>query len=408
MNELNTAQQKHQEDDADEISFLDLGIIIGKQKVLIFGLPLLVGVLMALYSLTLPPIYTAKTTLISPSSGGGGGAFAALAKLGGLEGGIPALGGGSSADTYISMLKSRSVKDQVIDKFDLVNRYQEQFRSDLYARLDGVVRVSSDKKSGLITIEADDTDPAFAASLANGYFDALTALSSRVAVTDAQKRRVFYEGQFEKAKNDLSNAEVAMKTIQEDTGLLELEKQAEASITEVAQYRGEIAQREVQLSAIRTFATSNNPDYRRLSAEIQQLKAQLAKAESRSDKESKNRISVGNLPEQGLEYVRTLRNLKYQEALYQMMAKQLEVAKLEEANDGGSIQQLDTALPPERKSKPKRLKMVIAAGLIAGVIALIIALLRNSMSRNGQTPRNRKKIDEFKTAWKFGALKNRD
>lgn len=388
-------------DDEDEISLLDLATTLGEEKKLIFGLPFLAGIVAIVVSLLLTPIFTAKTTLLPPQSGGGGGAAAALAQLGGLAGLAGISAGGTTADTVVSMLKSRSAKDEIIDRFKLIERYEAEMRQDVYLELDKRVRVSSDKKSGLITIEVDDEDPAFAATVANAYYEVLKGLMTRVAVTEAQQRRVFFEEQFAKAKEDLGNAEVALKETQERTGLVELKSQAEATIGAVARLRAEIAQREVQLSAMRTFATAENSDYRRVLAELGGLRNELKKLDKGGSGGDLGLVSAGNLPEQGLEYVRAFREVKYQEAIFEIMAKQYELAKIDEAKDGGDVQQLDAAIPPERKSKPKRAIIVVASVLGAGFLAVLIALLRGALRNSGSNPETQGKLQALKRAWGF-------
>lgn len=387
-------------DDEDEISLLDLATTLGEEKKLIFGLPFLAGIVAIVVSLLLTPIFTAKTTLLPPQ-GGGGGAAAALAQLGGLASLAGISGGGTTADSIVSMLKSRSAKDEIIDRFQLTERYEAEMRQDVYTKLDAVVRVSSDKKSGLITIEVDDEDPAFAASMANAYYEVLRGLMTRVAVTEAQQRRVFFEQQFAKAKEDLGNAEVALKETQERTGLVELQGQAQATISAVASLRAEIAQREVQLSAMRTFATAENSDYRRVLAELGGLRNELKKLDKGGSGGDLGLVSAGNLPEQGLKYVRAFREVKYQEAIFEIMAKQYELAKIDEAKDGGDVQQLDAAIPPERKSKPKRAIIVVASVLGAGFLAVLIALLRGALRNSGSNPETQSKLQALKRAWGF-------
>ncbi|MEH6998119.1 MAG: Wzz/FepE/Etk N-terminal domain-containing protein [Limnobacter sp.] len=387
--------------DDDEISLIELATTLGEEKKLVFGLPFLVGIVAIVVSLFLTPIFTAKTTLLPPQNSGGGGAAAALASLGGLAGLAGISTGGTTADTVIAMLQSRSAKDQIIDQFDLVDYYKAELREDVYKKLDGVVRVSSDKKSGLITVEVDDKDPELAAKMANAYYEVLKSLMTRVAVTEAQQRRQFFEDQFAKAKEELSNAEVKLKETQERTGLVELKSQAEATIEAVARLRAEIAQREVQLSAMRTFATPENSDYRRVVAELNGLRAELKKLDKGGTGGELGLVSAGNLPEQGLEYVRALREVKYQEAVFEIMAKQFELAKVDEAKEGSNVQQLDVATVPERKSKPKRALIVVLSVLAAGFLAVLIAFVRAATRKAAADERSQQGFNALKKAWSF-------
>ena len=401
MNQYTDPNPQHAVYEEDEISLLDLATTLGEEKKLVFGLPLAAGVLAIVVSLFLTPIFTAKTTLLPPQSSGGGGAAAALASLGGLAGLAGISAGSTTADTVVAMLKSRSAKDQIIDQFNLVEYYEAEMREDVYKTLDAVVRVSSDKKSNLITIEVDDKNPELAAKMANAYYEVLKGLMTRVAVTEAQQRRQFFEDQFAKSKEELSNAEVKLKETQERTGLVELKSQAEATIEAVARLRGEIAQREVQLSAMRTFATSENSDYRRVVAELNGLRVELKKLDKGGTGGELGLVSAGNLPEQGLEYVRALREVKYQEAVFEIMAKQFELAKVDEAKEGGNVQQLDAATVPERKSKPKRAIIVIITVLAAGFVAVLLAFVRSAVRNAANTAESRQGLHALKQAWSF-------
>lgn len=393
-------RQAEQFDD-DEISLVELATTLGEEKKLVFGLPFVVGVAAIVVSLFLTPIFTAKTTLLPPQNSGGGGAAAALASLGGLAGLAGISTGGTTADTVIAMLQSRSAKDQIIDQFNLVEYYEAELREDVYKTLGEVVRVSSDKKSNLITVEVDDKDPELAAKMANAYYEVLKSLMTRVAVTEAQQRRQFFEDQFAKAKEELSNAEVKLKETQERTGLVELKSQAEATIEAVARLRAEIAQREVQLSAMRTFATPENSDYRRVVAELNGLRAELKKLDKGGTGGELGLVSAGNLPEQGLEYVRALREVKYQEAVFEIMAKQFELAKVDEAKDGGNVQQLDVATVPERKSKPKRALIVVLSVLAAGFLAVLLAFVRAALRKAAADENSQQGFQALKKAWSF-------
>jgi tyrosine-protein kinase Etk/Wzc len=398
---MNHHMEPSHHSDEDEISLLELTTTLGEEKKLVFGLPLVAGLIAIVAVLVMTPVYTAKTTLLPPQIGTGGGAAAALASLGGLAGLAGVSAGGTTTDTVIAMLQSRSAKDQIIEQFDLLNYYEAPLREDVYQALDSLVRVSSDKKSNIITVEVDDKDPQQAAKMANAYYQVLRGLMTRVAVTEAQQRRQFFEDQFLTAKEQLSSAEVRLKETQERTGLVELKSQAEATIGAVARLRGEIAQREVQLSAMRTFATPENSDYRRVVAELHGLRAELKKLDKGGVGGELGLVSAGNLPEQGLEYVRALREVKYHEAVFEIMAKQFELAKVDEAKDGGSVQQLDAAVAPERKSKPKRTLIVVLSVLAAGFLAVLIAFVRSALRKAAVIEENQQGLSALKKAWRF-------
>lgn len=372
----------HQQD--EEISLIELATILGEEKKILFGLPIAAGLVAVVVSLLMTPIYTATTTLLPPQSNQGGAA-ALLGQLGGLGGlaGLDIGGGASSPEMFVTMLQSRSAKDKIIKRFDLMNRWELEFRADVYQRLDKIIAISTDKKTGLITIAVDDKEPAFAAAIANAYFEVLKELLIRIAITEAQQKRAFFEEQFVKAKDELADAEVALKDVQERTGLIQLEGQATATFEAIAQLRAEVTRREAQLAALRSFATPSNPEYRRVSSELASLRAQLSETEKSTGARSEDltAFSTGKLPEKGLEFIRAFRDVKYSEAVFEIMAKQFELAKVEESKDLSNIQQLDKASTPEKKSKPNRLIIVLASVISATLIATVLALLKGIFRR---------------------------
>lgn len=384
------------------IDLTGLLVELGRLKRWLFGIPLAATVMVLVISLVLPDRYTAVTTLMPPGKSGSGGLGALAAGLAG--GGLLDLSGlagagGKNSELYMGILQSRSVRDPLIDKFDLMARYGVALREQAYGRLQKNVSVGVDKKSGLLRIEVDDADPNVAAAMANAHVEILNDVLSRVAVTEAQQKRAFFEKQFQAAKVALSNAEVNLKKTQQSTGVLEIKAQATVAVEAAAALRAQIAQREVQLSAMRSYATAENSDYRRVLAELQGLRSELSKLERRNATEP-GLVSPATLPEQGLEYIRAYREVKYQEAIFETMAKQFELAKLEEARDGGELQQLDFAVPPEKRSSPKRLVMVLVTLFVSMVVSVLLLIMKICFAHQGvfEEPSRRKALLD---AWRL-------
>lgn len=388
----NPAQNSNMDD--DEISLIELATILGEEKKILFGLPIAAGIVAVVVSLLMTPIFTATTTLLPPQTSQGGAA-ALLGQLGGLGGlaGLDIGGGAGSPEMFVTMLQSRSAKDKMIERFNLMEKYEAEFKTDVYKKLDKVVEITTDKKSGLITVAVDDEEPQFAADMANAYYEVLKELLTRVAITEAQQKRVFFEEQFAKAKNELADAEVKLKEVQERTGLIQLEGQATATFEAIAQLRAEVTRREAQLAALRSFATTSNPEYRRVSSELASLRAQLAETEKTSGANSEDltAFSTGKLPEQGLEYVRAFREVRYNEAIFEIMAKQFELAKVEEAKETSNIQQLDQATVPEKRSSPKRGIIVIGALFLVSLLS-ILAIYARALWRKSKAIRTNSRI----------------
>ena len=330
------------------------------------------------YALRAPFIFTARTTLLAPNSqqAGSSAALAALGSLGGLAGGLASK---SPDELYVALLKGDSVQRALIDRFNLKEHYKVETYETLRKVLPSYVRVAADKKSGLITVEVDDESPKFAADLANAHADEITKVLGRLAVSEAQLRRAFFENQLKETKENLVRAEQALQATQEKSGMIVLDKQAEALIGGAAQLRAQITEREVQLKVLRTSATDQNPDVMRLGSELRALRTELARMESSQGAGSTTsavEMPVGQIPSASIDYVRARRELKLQETLLEGMVRQYWIAKLDEAKEGPALQQVDVALPPDRKSKPSRALIVIVATVLALLASTAFVVLR--------------------------------
>ena len=250
------------------------------------------------------------------------------------------------------------------------------------------IRDVSSGKDGLISIVIIDKDPKFAADLANAYVDELAAVTQNLAITEASRRRLFFEKQLTEAKEKLAVAEAEMRKMQETTGMLQLEGQVKGIIANEAQLQGTIAAKSVQLKGMRSFATANNPEYMRVQEELRGLQEQLDKLQKGQQKAGDVMIPSGKIPEVGIAYIRSLREVRYSETIFELLAKQFELAKIDEAKDSSLIQPLDVAVPAEKKSSPKR-ALIVLGGLFGGIaLALFLALLRDAyqkFSRNEQS-----------------------
>ena len=360
------------------IGMADLLTWLGEGKRLIGTVTIAVALVALVYALLTPFVFTARTTLLAPNQQPtpGSAALAALGSLGGLTGGLVAK---SPDELYVALLKGDSVQRALIDRFNLKEHYKVETYETLRKVLPSYVRVAADKKSGLITVEVDDESPKFAADLANAHADEITKVLGRLAVSEAQLRRAFFENQLKETKENLVRAEQALQATQEKSGMIVLDKQAEALIGGAAQLRAQITEREVQLKVLRTSATDQNPDVMRLGSELRALRTELARMESSQGAGSTTsavEMPVGQIPSASIDYVRARRELKLQETLLEGMVRQYWIAKLDEAKEGPALQQVDVALPPDRKSKPSRALIVIVATVLALLASTAFVVLR--------------------------------
>ncbi|WP_230623391.1 MULTISPECIES: GumC family protein [Chromobacterium] len=366
----------------DEVDLPTLLAQLARHKRWIASSTLLFGAAALAYCLLAKPVFTATTSIMPPQQQNNG-MSALLGQLGGLAGAAGGLTGLKNPnDLYIGMLQSRSVADKLIQRYQLKQRYQQDTMDATRKALQGLSSFANGK-DGLISISVDDGDPKFAAALANGYVEELKAVNQSLAVTDAAKRRLFFEQQLKQTKDLLTEAESELRKTQEKTGMVLPEGQLPAIVGSVTQLRANIAAKEVQLEAMKSFATAQNPLYIRAEQELAGLREQLAKLETGDGNGRDMLVPTGKVAQSGLEYLRRLREVKYQETIFELLSKQYELARIDEAKDSSLIQVLDAAVPPELRSKPKR-SLVLALGLFAGLlVGTLAALLRARLDERG-------------------------
>ena len=340
-----------------EFDILDLALILAARKRTIF-IASAVGMLLAIgLVLTVAPSFTAKAVILPPeqeqsSSAALLGQFGALASMSGLGG---SLGLKNPSDLYIGILQSETVADHMIKRFDLMQLFHQKKLSGARVALKNSSKFTGNK-DGTITISVTNGSPQRAAAMANAYVDELYNMNNRLALGTASQRRLFFEQQLGQEKDRLADAEVALKQTEESTGVIAPSGQTETVIRQVAQLQAEITEHEVELEALRTSATEQNPDVIRLTTELNGLHRQLADLESGSTKRAPGDISISaaNVPQAGLEYVRKERDVKYHQLLFDLLARQYEGARMDEAKASPLIQVVDPALVPDRKSGPFR------------------------------------------------------
>ncbi len=313
-----------------------------------------------------PKWYTARAVILPPQQQQSS-ATAAVAQLGVLAGLAGSAGGlKSPVDQYIALMQSATVSDRLIDQFKLMDVYEAEFRVDARRRLANNVRISAGKKDGLITVETDDYLPQRAADIANAYVDNLRFVTTRLAVTEAQQRRVFFEQQMKEAKERLTRAQLALGSVGLGNDILKAEPRSAAE--SYSRMRAEATAAEVRLQTLRRSLTDNTPEVKQQESLLAALRQQLARAETQESNGS------------GSEYITRYRNFKYEEALFDIFAKQYELARVDESREGTLIQVVDTATAPERKAGPKRLLIAAFAGALV-VLAVAAWLIGRSLLR---------------------------
>jgi len=367
--------------DDDEISLLDLALVLAENwRTLVFA-PLGAGLVALGISFLIKPTFTATTRILPPAQQQSTSAALAaqLGTLAGLVGGAAGLK--NPADQYVSLLKSRSVYDAIVQRFKLKELYGATYFEDARKGLEQRTRASAGAKDGIISIEVDDHDPKRAAAMANAFVEELRNLTKTLAITEAAQRRLFFEEQLAQAKENLTKSEVALQgsSVSEST----LRTVPQSALEALARLKAQITVQEIKLASMRTFMTDANPEFRVGIQELAALRTELSKAEQSSPAKA-----VGN----GAEYIAKYRDFKYHETLFELMAKQYELARLDEAREGALIQVVDAAQPPERKSKPKKASIAVFTTLVVFFVTVLLVFVRRAFQNMAEQPESAEKL----------------
>lgn len=357
----------------DEISLIDLFVTIKENIKLLIICPVAAGAISLGVTFLISPTFTAKTQFLPPQQSGGGMAAAMLQGLGTL-GGLAGAAAGlkNPADQYVAFLKSDSVERGLVERFKLRDKYEVELVADAIKSLGNNTKITSGK-DGLIDVEVDDKDPRFAAELANGYVEELSKLLDRIAVTDAQQRRQFFDKKLQQTKEKMIAAQQALEQSGFQEGALRAEPRAAAEAYAVL--KAQVTNAQVRLQSMRAQMTDEAAEYKTAQAQYVALVGELAKIEAVSSGKNSG------------DYLSKYRDFKYQETLFELMAKQYEYAKLDEAREGAFIQVIDIARPPERKSAPKRLAWSVMASLATGLLLILYIFAKDGWSNGGRNKR---------------------
>jgi uncharacterized protein involved in exopolysaccharide biosynthesis len=355
-----------QDTDDFEITLHDILKILQARWRYIGAATISATVLAAIGLLLVPNRYTATVVLLPPGQSSASSAL--LSQLGGsaslASAASSSLGIKSSGEMYVALMHSRTVEEAVVKRFGLQNHYHAKLLTDARTKFEAHSKVSYGMKDGLITLNVIDNDPKFASDIANGYMEEFVRLSSNLAITEASQRRMFFQQQLVDAKTHLTSAEQALQQTQVSTGVVQIDSQTRAMLETVVSLRAQIAAKEVQLQGMRSYATNDNPEVQQVQEQLSALQSQVSKYGS-LDRDSGLIAPKGKVSEDGLEYLRRVRDVKYYEAISELIAKQYEMAKLDEARQGAPIQVVDSAVPPERHSSPRRGMLTLSAFFLA-------------------------------------------
>ncbi len=331
-------------------------------------------------------IYQARASLI-PMESREGGFSSYVAMLGGMGLSLPG-GKATPSQTLVAILESRTLKEKVISRLDLMRIFfEEQWDTlknqwkdpskqpnleDGVKALKGITRVNEERRTGLVNITVEWKDPTLASEIANAHIMELESFINANALSVAKKKRLFLEAQVSKTKRELSEAEERFKDFQQEKRFVAMNEQAEAAIRGLAELKGMVAAKEVELDVVRTYATALNPKVQLLESQLSELRKQLERLEANHSKEGGSKLSLAAAPELGLTYGRLKRDVLFHEKVLELLTQQYELARIEESKEDVAFQVIDWAVPPVRKHKPKTSTNVLMAGVLSILVGTMV------------------------------------
>jgi tyrosine-protein kinase Etk/Wzc len=382
-----------------EIDLLELALAFLKRKKFIFGGTLAFTIVAIVAFLVVSPMYEAYSILMPPQQSAASMSAQLMTAVGGTLGGLIGGGTATTGELYVGLLKSPAILDPIIDEFDLMHRYNLDTRVETRKMLSEEIltAVVDAENGGIISVTVQDTDPQRAAAISNAFVTKLTKLFDRVSDSEAGRRRIFFEGELRKAHDALGNAEDQFRSFQEASGVIKMDDQSSALLQGIASLRAQIAAKEVQMQVMRTYATDSNPDLKKADEEVHALKEQLKKLEEKEKNHlGDTTITTGQIPGLGTEYLRIIREFKFRQDLYELLIKQYEGARLDEARESGQVQVVSAATPPDRKAKPKMI-WVLVLSLVPGFILFTLwGFAYEFLEKVRQNPKNETGLAQFR------------
>lgn len=367
--------------------------VAARQKKLFLSVTVAIVALGVATALLLPDRYTATVVLLPPQQTGSAGA-AMMAQLSSMSAAASAAGGlgiKNPNDQQVALIKSRIVEDAMVARFNLQALYRKRYVSSARKHWERETKVDNGLKDGLIRLAVTDRDAGRAAEMANAWVEEYQRFTATLAISEASQRRLFYEQQLVGARQDMAQAEEAMKQTEQRTGVIDIEGQDRGLIASAAELRGELTAKQIEIKSMRQFAADGNPDLKRAEEEASGMEGQLAAMDADADRKTGDLIAPkGMTTEAAAEYENALREVKYRETIQDLLMRQYEGARVDEARQGALIQVVEPAVPPDKPTSLYRLWIALAGlffalplALLAAVVAEVIAILCRARRRTG-------------------------
>jgi tyrosine-protein kinase Etk/Wzc len=372
-----------------EIVLLDYFMVFFKRKRLVFLGTFAFTILGLVICFVLTPNYQGDVDIMPPQQGGSSIASQFLGQVGGAAAGLLPIGGlTTTGDLYVGIMQSDVILDAIIDRFELMKFYDIDTRIEARKTLaENLMQAYTDPKSGIVSITVFDPNPQKAADMANAFSQELQKMLENISDTDTKKRRLFLEKEMKRSFDLLSQAEEELKVFEERTGVLKVDDQATAVLSQIIALKAQIAAQEVQIKVMQTYATPSNYDLKKAKEQLTGLNGELRKLEELQENAAPSVIiPTGQIPALGTEYIRKIRDFKYNETLYELLVKQYEGARLEEARESATVDVISPATPADRRALPKTLLIVLLMGAVGFFLLTLAAFVLEFVEKSSTNP----------------------
>ncbi|MEW5767824.1 MAG: GNVR domain-containing protein [bacterium] len=363
---------------AEEVNILDYWRVIKNHRRLIIGGTFLVGLVAAVVSLLLPRIYLAEASILPPAKENRAGLLSALSALPIGSQMLPLMGQSGIGGYYLPILRSQTVAVQIIKELGLMDKYEAENMEEAVKHLEKASRITQDKE-GLIRIAVQAKSALLAARIANTYIKALQDYIDQNTIFEARQNRIFIEGQLTETEKELHQAEDALKAFQEGKGTVSISEEVTEAIKAAAELKARMAALEVQVGVMSSYTSPDHPDVVKKRLEIQELSKQYGLLEHGG--QDRSGVPLANVPAVGLEFARLKREVIVQETLFKLLSEEYERAKISEAKEAPQVQILDSAVPPEKKYKPKVVLNIFIALITGLFLTTFLAFFREYLRR---------------------------
>ena len=383
-----------------QITIADYLAVVMKNRRFILRNVIAVALMAAAISLLIPQKFTSTATILPPNpeqeamfgfipglSAGG-----LSSRMSGLMGGlVPSLS--TPSDLYAAIMTSGRIKGRIIRKYNLKREFKARTNYDASKALDEITKVEVSPE-GIISVSVIYTDKELATDIANSYVEELDKFNTETAMTTGKKYRIFIEERLKETIDTLSMTEEKLRAFQEKHRTIALDIEVEQAIATIAELKSQIILLEVKKGALSSSSYTSNPYLYSIDRELRELKKQLQKIEfGTQDKDSMGfgagfAVPFSELPELSLEYARLLRDVTVQGAIYELLTQQYEQAKIMELKDTPTIQFLDRAGIPEKRTSPKRAIIVILATIISFLANIPLVFLLDYLADIRTNPGN--------------------